>query len=54
MVTSGEGEKGMRKIGLGGYESQTITYKLKKLQEYIVQHREYCQHFMLAFNVYNL
>ena len=49
MVTSEEKEGGWGKMGVGDQEIQTTTYKINKLQEYIVQNREiwplFCNNF---------
>ena len=46
MVASGKREVGRGKIGVGEYEVQTTTYKINKLQRFIIQHREYSQYFI--------
>ena len=52
VVTSGEREGGRGKIGVGEEEVQTIDtmYKINKLQGYIIQHKEYSQHFIITIN----
>ena len=47
MGTSGEREEGRGKIEI---VVQSIMYKISKLHEYIVQHREYCQYFIININ----
>ena len=41
---------GMLKIGLEDWEVQSTMYKIKKLQWFVVQHREYSQYFILTLN----
>ena len=48
MVTTGERNEGREKKGVGDYKVQTTIYNINKLQEYIVQHREYSQCFIIT------
>lgn len=48
MVSSGEEEKRKGNIGGGDWRMQITKYKIHKLQEYIVQHREYRKYFIMT------
>ena len=49
-IASGERKGRMGKIGIGDWEIQTTIYKINKLQEYIVEHREYSQYLIITLN----
>ena len=48
-LPTGKGRWG-RKIGVWGLEIQSVMYKINKLQDYIIQHREYSQYFIITIN----
>ena len=48
-VTSGVREVGRGKIAQGSQRSKPLQ-KINKLQEYIAQHKEYSQYFILTLN----
>ena len=41
---------GRGKIGVGDQEVQVTMYKINEIQEYIVQHRERSQYFIIILN----
>ena len=45
----GKGRRG-KKIGVWGLEIQSAMHKINKLQDYIIQHREYSQYFIITIN----
>ena len=44
------GGVGRGKIEEGISEGQTTVYKINKLQEYIIKHREYSKYFIITSN----
>ena len=45
VVAGGERKEGRGKIRVGNEDVWIIMHKVNKLQEYIIQHREYSQYF---------